>query len=270
MISKKKWILAFLIAGPVVVGPALVHSQAAKPGETTPAVAPAPVQPASPAGGGGLAALNTGDPATLELRATQTFNRGQYAVALPILQKVAEAYKDNPEKLGPVQEKIRVCQKNLANAQALAAAATPAQPAVAPTAEQRKPHPAPQEGQTVDLAIKDLGNFEYDVEHGGSIPDDVKHLDGAKLRTRGFMIPLDQAENISEFALVPSLFSCCLGQPPQVQHTLVVHCPKGKAVAYYPDEIVVEGNLKVQEKKDDGYIVSIFEINASSVRPAPK
>jgi hypothetical protein len=50
----------------------------------------------------------------------------------------------------------------------------------------------------------------------------------------------------------------------------VVNCPKGKAVEYCPDEIVVEGNLSVEEKKDDGFIVSIFEIACTSVRPAPK
>jgi hypothetical protein len=150
---------------------------------------------------------------------------------------------------------------------ALAAAAAPA---TQQTAEVRKPIPAPKPGQVTDLMIKDLGNFEYDIEKGGNIPADVKALSGTKFRTRGFMIPLDQAESISEFALVPSLFACCFGQPPQIQHTLVVHCPKGKAVSYFPDEITVEGTLKVEEKKDDGYIISVFEIDASSVKPAPK
>ena len=81
------------------------------------------------------------------------------------------------------------------------------------------------------------------------------------------MISLDQAEDVTHFALVPSLFSCCFGQPPQVQHTLYVTTPKGKAISYCPDEIVVEGKLSVEEKKDDGYIVSIFEVEAQSVRP---
>ena len=84
------------------------------------------------------------------------------------------------------------------------------------------------------------------------------------------MIPMDQAESITEFALVPSLFSCCYGQPPQIQHTIVVHVPKGKAVSYYPDQISVEGTLTVDEKKEDGFIVSIFEVNTTSVKPAPQ
>ena len=120
------------------------------------------------------------------------------------------------------------------------------------------------------MSIKDLGNFEYDADNGGNIPDDVKHLSGATVKLAGFMIPMDQAENITQFALVPSLFSCCFGQPPQIQHTILVHCPKGKSLSYFPDEIVVAGTLKVDEKKDEGYIVNVFELTATSVKPMAK
>lgn len=205
--------------------------------------------------------------AQLEIRANQAFNRGEYNTALPMLKKLAGTFSSEPSRLGPINEKIKVCQTALASLKS-APATQPAPDAVSP--EARKPHPAPRPGEVLELAIKDLGNFEYDQEHGGNIPADVRRLNGAKVRMHGFMIPMDQAENITQFALVPSLFSCCFGQPPQIQHTIVVNCPKGKAVTYCPDEIVVEGALKVQEKKDDGYIVSIFEIDVTSVKPAAK
>ncbi|HET6252399.1 MAG TPA: DUF3299 domain-containing protein [Tepidisphaeraceae bacterium] len=207
--------------------------------------------------------------AQLEVRATTAFNRGEYNTALPILKKLSDAFKDDPKKLGSIQEKIRVCERGLAAAKA-AAATQPATPVAINSAEARKPHPRPRPGEVLEMPIKELGNFEYDQEHGGNIPADVKALNGAKIRLRGFMIPMDQAENITQFALVPSLFACCFGQPPQIQHTIVANCPKGKAVGYCPDEIIVEGTLKVEEKKDDGYIISIFELGVSSVKPAPK
>jgi hypothetical protein len=255
-----------VLSGAVVVGPRLVRSQATRPAPT-PAAAPAP----TPTPGPSLAVLNSVEVGALEVRANQAFDRGQYVLALPMYQNVAERYKSNPEKLGPVQEKIRVCQKNLATAAAAATATAAQQPAVAFSDEQRTPHPAPQAGKVVEMEIKQLGNFNYDAQKGGNIPDDVKRLNGVTFRTRGFMMPLDQADNITDFALVPSLFSCCFGQPPQVQHTIVVHCPKGKAVEYYPDELTVEGTLSVKETKDDdGYILDIFEMQAKSVRPAPK
>jgi hypothetical protein len=200
----------------------------------------------------------------LELRATQLFTAGDYATALPLLKKVAVAYKDNPSKVDRLLEMVRVSERNLAATGALPTDGIPV------SAETRKPHPAPQAGQVRELTIKELGNFEDDNDNGGNIPPDVQALSGSKVRVSGFMIPMDQAERITQFALVPDLFACCFGQPPQVQHTVVVNCPKGKAVTYYPDQIVVEGDLTVEEKKDDGFIISVFELTASSVRPAAK
>jgi hypothetical protein len=208
--------------------------------------------------------------AQVEVTANTAFNRGEYAKALPLYKKLTETFKSQPTRLGTIQEKIRVCEKAIEAAKRDPAATQPAPSTDQTSAETRKPHPAPKPGQVLDLSIKDLGNFEFDQEKGGNIPTDVKGLNGAKIRLRGYMIPMDQAENITQFALVPSLFSCCFGQPPQIQHTIVADCPKGKAVGYVPDEIVVEGTLNVGEKKDDGYIVSIFELNVSSVKPAPK
>src|SRR5438067_10460050 len=58
------------------------------------------------------------DPKTLEFRANEAFTRNQYAVALPLLQKLEQQLKDQPDRVGPVEEQIRVCQKNIAMAQA--------------------------------------------------------------------------------------------------------------------------------------------------------
>ncbi|MGH7178876.1 MAG: DUF3299 domain-containing protein, partial [Tepidisphaeraceae bacterium] len=154
----------------------------------------------------------------LQVRAMEEFSRGRFATALPLLRRLADELGDEPDRLGQVQEAIRVCERSLA-----AAGGNPAVVATPPpTAEQRKPHRAPRPGEVLELEIRDLGNFEYDADHGGNIPQDVQRLSGATVRLRGYMIPMDQADAITEFALVPSLFACCFGQPPQVQHTIVV------------------------------------------------
>jgi hypothetical protein len=206
----------------------------------------------------------------VEMRANQAFNRGEYATALPLLQKIAEVAKNEPSRLGAIQEKIRVCQKALDSLKNAPAAGIPDPQAadIPMDPETRKKHSRPKAGDIAEMSIKELGNFQYDDEKGGNIPADVKQLTGSEIRLHGYMIPMDQAENITQFALVPSLFSCCFGQPPQIQHTIVVNCPKGKALAYCPDEIVVQGALTVQEKRDDGYVISIFEVKADSVKVA--
>lgn len=211
---------------------------------------------------------------TMENRANEAFNRGQYSLAKELFAKVLDRVKDDAKRTAYIQEQMRVCDTNIKQ---LAASATiPATdqlnsaPAIETAAEKRQKHVAPKDGSALVIAIKELGNFDYDADKGGNIPEDIKKLNGTKIRVQGFMIPLDQADNISHFSLVPSLFACCFGQPPQIQHQIVVSTPKGKAVGYYPDEIVCEGTLKVEEKKDDGYIVSVFEMDVQSVKPAAK
>jgi hypothetical protein len=220
-------------------------------------------------------AIDVHDP-RVELRANQAFNRGEYSSALPLLTALANAAQNDPVKAGALQEKIRVCrraldalaQKSVVNPAAAAAVGAPAD--IPMDAETRRKHAPPQPGQVEQMTIKELGNFQYDPEKGGNIPTDVRQMSGATIRLKGYMIPMDQADRITQFALVPSLFACCFGQPPQIQHTIVVDCPKGKAVAYCPDEIIVEGQLTVEEKKDDGYVISIFEMGAKSVKVAPR
>lgn len=133
----------------------------------------------------------------------------------------------------------------------------------------RTPHVRFQDGQVYALEIRALGNFDYDPAKGNDIPADVRALSGATLRLHGYMIPLDQAETITDFMLVPSLFSCCFGQPPAVQHTVLVHCPADAPVAPSAGPVSVTGTLTVREKKDGSYVTNIFELRACSVFSGP-
>lgn len=135
-----------------------------------------------------------------------------------------------------------------------------------PMGADRIPHPPYKPGTLLVTSIKELANFNYDPVQGGDIPADVQQLNGAKIRVRGFMIPMTEAEQITEFALVPSLVSCCFGQPPGVQHVFTCHLPKGRAVDYCVDEIEVEGTLRINMQRADGYTSSIFDVDVGSVK----
>src|SRR6185437_11097670 len=71
--------------------------------------------------------------AQLELQANSAFTRGQYEIALPILTKLRDVYASEPERLGPINEKIRVCEKAVASLKKTAAAAVPLMPGNEPT-----------------------------------------------------------------------------------------------------------------------------------------
>jgi hypothetical protein len=130
--------------------------------------------------------------------------------------------------------------------------------------QSRTPHRKPVPGVIEEMTTKELGNFDYDEEKGGTIPADVVALNGTTIRLRGFMVPTEPSD-IKEFLLVDDLFA---PWPPPIQQTIVVHLREGKAVKYFPEMITVEGKLHVRVQRDQGDIVSIFDLDATSVHPA--
>ena len=112
-----------------------------------------------------LASAQTTRPAALdpklEIRASEAFNRGEFATALPMLQQVAAASASDPKKVGALNEQIRVCQKALDSLKNMPAnGIDPNAPDIASAAETRKKHPAPKPGEIAEMTIKELGNFE--------------------------------------------------------------------------------------------------------------
>jgi hypothetical protein len=142
---------------------------------------------------------------------------------------------------------------------------------VVPLSVGRVPHQAPEPGSIPDLSLPDLGNFDFDPDDSSAvIPADVKALSGTVVRLHGFMIPLDQAEKISRFALVPDLGGCQQHSPPPTASVVLVICLSGKAVTYCPDEVIVEGRLTVEIIREDGLITRIFTLEPASVKPAAR
>jgi hypothetical protein len=134
------------------------------------------------------------------------------------------------------------------------------------TGEDRVPHTPMAAGEMRMMTIKELGNFDFDPIVEKDVPADVLALSGGRVKLNGFMIPLTQANQVTDFALVPSLLGCCFGQPPGVQHVITVHMAAGKTVEYALDELEVEGVLHVKVQRQDGYTYSIFELTGDSVR----
>ncbi len=197
----------------------------------------------------------------LKAKAQLAFSAGDYKAATPLLKELAVRLRNTPEAVAPILEQIRVAEAGLQQEQ----------PAAEGINAPRTPHPPLSADEIRELPLQKLGNFTYDANVGGNIPADVKALSGGVFKLKGFMLPIDEAgDRISRFVLVPDLFACCFGQPPQIQHTVTVICPPGKAVAYYPDEIFVTGKLTVEEKSEDGFITSIFTVDVTSVKPAPQ
>jgi hypothetical protein len=114
------------------------------------------------------------------------------------------------------------------------------------------------------LSFDTLKSWTY-IEGKTPIPDFIKKLDGQNTEMIGFMMPLSEVKNITQFLLVPSLWGCCYGQPPAVNHIVVVKMPPGQTSKFYNDVIRVRGKFNVGETKQDGYLVSLYVLTAEKI-----
>jgi hypothetical protein len=114
------------------------------------------------------------------------------------------------------------------------------------------------------VPFDELTSWPYEDGLKG-MPKRVKDLNGKKVLMTGFMLPIDEVQNIKEFLLVQSLWSCCYGQPPDIHGIVRVVMPKGKRTDYFFDPLKVIGTFKVEATILDGYCVDIYQLHVESL-----
>jgi hypothetical protein len=114
------------------------------------------------------------------------------------------------------------------------------------------------------LPFDELDSWPYEDGLKG-MPKRIKELDGKKVLMTGFMLPIDEVQNIKEFLLVKSLWSCCYGQPPDIHGIVRVVMPKGKTTDYFFDPLKIVGTFKVEATVMDGYCVDIYQLHVESL-----
>jgi len=114
------------------------------------------------------------------------------------------------------------------------------------------------------LPFDELTSWPYEDGLKG-MPKRIKDLSGKKVLMTGFMLPIDEVQNIKEFLLVQSLWSCCYGSPPDIHGIVRVVMPKGKTTDYFFDPIKLIGTFKVEATVMDGYCVDIYQLHLESL-----
>ncbi len=114
------------------------------------------------------------------------------------------------------------------------------------------------------VPFDELTSWPYEDGLKG-MPKRIKDLSGKKVLMTGFMLPIDEVQNIKEFLLVQSLWSCCYGQPPDIHGIVRVVMPKGKTTDYFFDPLKIIGTFKVEATVMDGYCVDIFQLHVESL-----
>jgi hypothetical protein len=114
------------------------------------------------------------------------------------------------------------------------------------------------------LTFDEVASWPYEDGLKG-MPGAVKKLDGQKVLMTGFMLPIDAVENIREFLLVESLWSCCYGQPPDINGTVRVVLKGESRTDYMFEPIKMIGTFRVEPTIEDGFCVDVFQLEVERV-----
>lgn len=136
------------------------------------------------------------------------------------------------------------------------------QPAHTGTLAPAKPIEVPPGFETPSWAL--LGGFEF-VE-GEPIPKEVMAFNSKKIGISGYMMTLEEVEDIHEFLLVESMWSCCFGTIPRENQVIVVTIPTKKGIEYTSAPLLVLGTMDIGEEREDGFVISVHRLKAEKVK----
>ena len=120
-------------------------------------------------------------------------------------------------------------------------------------------------GNAMVLPFDKLDSWIYEDGFEG-MPKELEKLNGKRVVMAGFMFPIYEVENIKTFYLVKSLWSCCYGQPPDINGLVRVTVKKKGGIAYQYDPIFVVGTLRLKKTMDEDYCTDIYTIESDSVK----
>ena len=104
-----------------------------------------------------------------------------------------------------------------------------------------------------DINFDDLSfKIEKDAKFKPALlTDDIKKLDGVKVKLRGYILPstLFKETNIDQFVLVRDNQECCFGPGAALFDCVIVEMVPGKTTDFVTRPVTVEGKFKIDTEK---------------------
>ena len=125
------------------------------------------------------------------------------------------------------------------------------------------------------LTLDALADVYYDAETGDPIvSDEIKKLNGQKVRLAGYMVPFNSLENLKEFMLMPSSSGCNFCESPMKEEIVYIRQPGKKKYEFIADPLLVTGTLWVAgagtEPKNTTYAQFLYAFEEAKVEKLEK
>lgn len=99
------------------------------------------------------------------------------------------------------------------------------------------------------------------VRKGPTFDERLLKYDQQHVDIVGFMVPLEQFRNMTEFLLLPVPIECYFCQSPPLRDVVVVQMEKGRGANLYREPVLINGILNLKKGPDTKFFYIITEAN---------
>lgn len=117
------------------------------------------------------------------------------------------------------------------------------------------------------IYFSDLRRYPIDRPNA-DVPENIAMLEGKEIEIVGYMVPFDRIENIKQFILLQAPFMGCMHIPPPGPHETLMIKTENPMASYTQDAIRITGEMSIEEVYVDGYLISVYTIQASDISAA--
>ena len=116
------------------------------------------------------------------------------------------------------------------------------------------------DANTTPVTWEVLKSYEYEAGLK-NLPEDVAKLDGKQVVMLGFQMASYEYDDIREFYLVASHWSCCYGVPAGINGAVHINlADKSPSLSLTNRPLKIVGTLRVREMKDSGIVMAIYSL----------
>lgn len=128
---------------------------------------------------------------------------------------------------------------------------------------------AEEKTEAVPLTFKMLTAATHKPEEAPVIPEELKKLEGKKVKITGFINPYTEPDNMMKLMLTEAAVGCFFCEPPQENSLVFVRLAEGQTPVSLDngDTITVEGVLRFMgnEKKDEEADMFLITVDQAKV-----
>ncbi len=187
--------------------------------------------------------------------------------------EVAESQTNSKDANQPVSTPTLSEAKAITDKQRNARLPTKAPPVVDEATAAQEKRAREQARLRGELTFDDL---KFDIEKDGlfedsMLTDEIRKLNGTKVRIRGFMLPSSvfQTKGIKQFVLVRDNQECCFGPGAAIYDCIMIDMTEGKTSDFNLRVMTVSGVLTIDTKSyqyPDGGHYAIYKIAANEAK----